>query len=160
MIRRDRINWVDAWPHRWFGWWREEHGRRSGYPSIYTFVREKGFAYAEKEKIVEYLSTAYAYAATTWQGCLITGRGPLSTLCYRTDGKWHWPDDLAYYVDKQRVCLPTKMLAEMEKNGFKPPEVGISCVGSLDWPRHKKYMGEHFAARYPAEATTATDRRE
>ena len=42
--------------------------------------------------------------------------GPLEV---RTDGRWLWPADLAYYVERYAVDLPTEFLAWMSSNAWQ-----------------------------------------
>ena len=42
--------------------------------------------------------------------------GPLEV---RTDGRWMWPGDLAYYVERYSVGLPTEFLAWMRSKAWE-----------------------------------------
>lgn len=48
--------------------------------------------------------------------------GPLILL---TDGKYVWPSDLAYYLERYRVELPNDFLCHMRDNNWKIPPVDI-----------------------------------
>ncbi|WP_253191439.1 hypothetical protein [Streptomyces sp. M1013] len=40
-----------------------------------------------------------------------------------TDGAWLWRDDLAYYVAKYHLVLPSDFVARARELGHRPPEV-------------------------------------
>ncbi|BEU70315.1 hypothetical protein ACI2S3_24955 [Ralstonia nicotianae] len=51
--------------------------------------------------------------------------GPLALL---TDGKFLWPSDLAYYVERHRVELPQEFLEYMAMNSWKVSAVDVSIL--------------------------------
>lgn len=51
--------------------------------------------------------------------------GPLALL---TDGKFLWPSDLVYYVERHWVELPQEFLEYMAVNSWKVPAVDVSVL--------------------------------
>lgn len=51
--------------------------------------------------------------------------GPLALL---TDGKFLWPSDLAFYLRRYKVAIPSDFLMNMEINGWRAPSVDISTL--------------------------------
>lgn len=41
----------------------------------------------------------------------------------RTDGRWVWTEDVAYYVERYRMMIPTDFLDVMRRNEWRSPVV-------------------------------------
>jgi hypothetical protein len=125
-----------AWPHKWFGTWREQDPRFADFPSVYDWV-QPGVQIGERE--LEYLANAPVLAATSWMAlpCVICGYGE-GSLCSRTDGTWHWMDDLPHYIREHSLALPEELLAHMRAVDFRLPtfttEELMAIVRKLERP--------------------------
>jgi hypothetical protein len=130
------MNNTENWNHKWFGVWMETAPVYGKCPSINDFIEKTSIDYQDKEQIAVYLETAQVVATTSRLRfpCVLTGKKFSGSLSYRTDGKWLWPDDLAYYVREHHVRLPDKMVETIRHNEFKPPSVTEDMVRNLEWP--------------------------
>lgn len=67
--------------------------------------------YPHKSEIVQYLKSAFPFAAKPQ--CLVDvfsgERIPMESL-EMTDGKYRWPSELLYYVEKYNLSLPTEFV--------------------------------------------------
>ena len=52
----------------------------------------------------------------------------IGSLGLLTDGVWVWPSDLAYYVEKYRVDLPSEFIFHMENNGWEIGSVDLKSI--------------------------------
>lgn len=99
------------------GFFRElPHGDRSG-PSLREANGRLGH---EARDVVSYLRGGGVVAttgqvATDWFDANQKS-GPLEV---RTDGRWAWPGDLAFYVERYAVELPAEFVAWMLANDWK-----------------------------------------
>lgn len=111
------------------GFFRElKHGRADG-PSLREAMRDKG-------KPGESRIAAYLRAAPI----LLHALGPVTDvlapkgdyICapnIHTDGAYAWPEDLAYYVERYHVALPTEFLAHLAAAKWKAPaDVDTSTI--------------------------------
>lgn len=115
------------------GFFRElRHGHDNG-PSLIEAVGVEGAASAEEARIVSYLQSATTLAATTAKvGDFINPEvGEIATASIRTDGRWAWPDDLAYYISTYHVDLPPEMLENLRENSFEAPAVPAARLSEI-----------------------------
>lgn len=52
----------------------------------------------------------------------------IGSLSLLTDGKFVWPSDLAYYLEKYRVELPNDFFNHMKRNDWRIPPVDIAAL--------------------------------
>lgn len=125
---------LDAWPHKWFGFWREHGAAYRNCPSIHDFVFPEIVASYDKKRLREYLMGAYVVVATSRIGfpSPFTGKTTGGSICCRTDGEWTWFDDLPDYIELHHVALPTAFLERIKSYGYLPPEVDPAVVPSLE----------------------------
>lgn len=124
-----------AWPHRWFGCWREFGRGFMRCPSIVDFVDE-GWQHPRRADLVRYLTRAPSIAVTS-RLAIPWARGDgddRSAVSYRSDGVWLWLDDLDYYVAEQAVRLPDAFVAHIEQSGYRTRRRLRVDPATLDWP--------------------------
>jgi hypothetical protein len=103
------------------GFFRElRHGDPDG-PSLEMARSQLGLS--ERSRIALYLRGGGVVATTgTLVGDYFDRRASgVATAEVRTDGIWVWPADLAFYVEKYGVGLPSEFLQHMEGQEFEPP---------------------------------------
>ncbi|MDO3617322.1 hypothetical protein Q3O97_15835 [Ralstonia pseudosolanacearum] len=88
------------------------------------------FVGGDIEKVLAYLRAGnpFVVAPGISMDYLSGGKCIIGSLALLTDGKFVWPSDLAYYVDKYRVGLPPEFLMHMEASDWKVPMVDISSL--------------------------------
>ena len=101
------------------GFFREMPFAEPADPSIKDFVN---FANTQKEQICAYLLSGIpvvicpSVEVDIINPDLISGTGS-----FLTDGKWTWPECLAYYVKKYDIRIDDDFLATMEENNWTIP---------------------------------------
>jgi hypothetical protein len=128
---------LEDWPHRWFGVWSEFGKAYAKCPSATSFVAPEINRTYRKTELRAYLTSAQAVAASSrWNfPNPFTGERRSGSLCFRTDGKWLWLDDLADYVDDHALAIPSSWLAEIEARNYAPPKsVAADLLAALEWP--------------------------
>ena len=60
--------------------------------------------------------------------CLSEDREIIGTLALLTDGKFIWPSDLAFYVERYRVGLPDAFLSHMREHDWRVSTVDLSVL--------------------------------
>jgi hypothetical protein len=131
---------LERWKHRWFGVWREYGPGYEACPSARDFVFPEITRTYDKRRLKEYLTNAHVIASTSRSRfpCPFTGRRTTGSISFRTDGHWLWLDDLADYVDRFDIAIPSEFLENIEKNGFTPPVVLEDVTQKLEWPPVKR----------------------
>jgi hypothetical protein len=83
--------------------------------------------------IVRYLRQGHAMATSPIlvEDALDPERPPIGTLQILTDGKWEWPSDLAYYVDRYHVRLPDDFVEHMASQEWQPPPLSEAELMNL-----------------------------
>lgn len=124
------------WDHRWFGIWKESGQQYSLCPSVYNFINLEINKRYDIEKLVGYLDTGHEVATTSRLNfpCIISGRKFDGPLTCRTDGVWLWWDDLSHYIKEHGLYIPSKMLENIEFNGYRVPPIEGLDIRTLDWP--------------------------
>jgi hypothetical protein len=127
---------LENWNHEWFGVWMESGAAHEKCPSIRDFIDKQSPDYHDKDQLAKYLETAQVVATTSRLRfpCVLTGKKFVGSLSYRTNGKWLWPDDLAYYVREHHVRLPTKMVEAIRQSAYKTPVVSDETISNLERP--------------------------
>ncbi|HEX6872778.1 MAG TPA: hypothetical protein VF163_16905 [Micromonosporaceae bacterium] len=77
--------------------------------------RERVAAYLERGRLV-------LRAAGQMADPLVAGGPPVVPLHYRTDGRWVWPQALAYYLRQRGMAPELELLCRIEASGGLPPE--------------------------------------
>lgn len=109
------------------GYFRElRHGMPSG-PVLVDAVNKGDFR-GDKQALLEYLRSGLVYAASPGIGIdvLDPSGGVSGSIHALTDGRWIWPADLAFYVEKYDVALPEQFLEDLRSRRWMPPKEG-SC---------------------------------
>ena len=111
------------WPHAWYGFWHEYGPDFAHYPSALACVDPARTARYDLPRLLAYLRSGHPLLATSRASfpSPFTGHRAGGSLCYVTDGRWYWPDDLADYVAEHQVALPDAWYAEIEAHGFRMP---------------------------------------
>ena len=128
---------LDDWNHRWFGMWQEYGPAYANCPSARNFVFPEIVARYDKLRLRQYLTTAQEIAATSRSSfpCPFTGKRIPGSITFRTDGEWHWPDDLPDYIDRFDLAIPTAFLRAIEARNYVPPApVGPDTIARLERP--------------------------
>lgn len=114
---------IDNWPFYWFGIWKEYGEGYEHYPSIQDFVDANTNHKYDKNNIISYLKSGKIIMCTSLfqRSNPITGEKKTKTVCYRTDGKRVWLDDIIDLIENDNLCLPHSWLQEMIENNFSPP---------------------------------------
>lgn len=104
------------------GFYREFSYGDQNDPSITDAIRET--TDYEKENVVNYLRSAplLSVAPGLSRDVIDPLHPVIGTLSIRTDGIWEWPEDLAYYIEKYDLFLPTEFIEHMVYKGFIPPD--------------------------------------
>lgn len=116
---------------RLVGFFRElRHGMRTG-PSLADSVRSQ--AAEDEEKMVRYLKLSPTFAASgpLVDDVLDSSNKEIAPLETATDGQWMWPRDLAYYVERYHVELPTEFVNHMRGRDWQPPELSRDYLAEL-----------------------------
>lgn len=88
--------------------------------SLRESVRE--FADYPKEQVVRYLRTAPVATGFSWaltHDILDSNRPIIGRFLLHSDGVWAWLDDLAHYVARYNVVLPTEFLLHLEQVNYQ-----------------------------------------
>lgn len=114
------------------GYFREfRHGMENG-PSIHEATQRGNYG-GEKSLLVSYLKAGTIYVASPGIGTDVLDEephvsGPIHSL---TDGRWMWPADLSYYVEKYNVALPIEFLMDLRRHNWthpKPEDIDLSSL--------------------------------
>ncbi|MFF0591063.1 hypothetical protein ACFYWD_34415 [Streptomyces sp. NPDC003781] len=84
---------------------------------------------ADEHRLVEYLRRGSGiWSEMGAQADVLDPGGPVlvGAGSLLTDGVWLWRDDLAYYVAKYHLVLPSDFVARARELGHRPPEVPAS----------------------------------
>lgn len=90
-------------------------------PSITADI--SNFSQEHEEKVVAYLRNGICIGA---RGCYVddvldpSSRVPLVAHTY-TDGTYYWRLDIAHYVEKYHLRLPSDFISHMASMNWKPP---------------------------------------
>lgn len=123
---------AETWPHRWFGYWREDGTEFFDCPNVFDWL-EPGWADdVLLADIASYLDSSPYVAATSSEPCVLCKRRQGASLVYRTDGLWYWPDTLSHYVTHHQVRLPNSFCARI---------LGLRSVPAEDlWDNEKEFV--------------------
>jgi hypothetical protein len=103
------------------GFFRELGFVDSDSPSICLLAKNEP---AEDEsQIINYLRSGVMFIVSPGMvKDVLCAEGPvIGTPSIRTDGAWAWRDDLAHYVERYHVQLPSDFLSHVEARNFTPP---------------------------------------
>lgn len=128
---------LDDWNHKWFGMWQEYGPAWANCPSARSFVFPEVVADYDKIRLRHYLTTAQEIASTSRSSlpCPFTGDRIPGSLTFRTDGEWHWPDDLPDYIERFDVAIPTAWLRAIEARNYVPPRpIEQDAIEKLERP--------------------------
>jgi hypothetical protein len=80
-------------------------------------------AHANEQKVIRYLENGPNYSAMgkVVRDVLDPGNGAMLFPGTNTDGLFLWPLELAYYVRKYHVRLPSAFLERMASRDWQPP---------------------------------------
>ena len=134
-MKKDNNISIDLWSSKWFGIWREYGDSYKNYPSVNEFIFPEIVKKYELKKLLNYLRNCQVISATSREHFPdpVTGEIIYGSICYRTDGKWLWLDDLPDYIEKHSVAIPKEFLKNIEDNGYIPLEWS-GDFKNLDWP--------------------------
>ncbi|KAB2918214.1 MAG: hypothetical protein F9K23_03465 [Bacteroidetes bacterium] len=109
------------WPFDWFGLWKEHDEGFENYPSVHEFVDRSINSKYNKTSILSYLKSGEVMMCTSAFQFPnpITGKRASKTVCYRTDGKRIWFDDIIELIENNDLCLPNSWLQEMMENNYR-----------------------------------------
>lgn len=88
-----------------------------------------------KSRVIKYLREAPVFQQYLGDDCDDLGMSPPPPKDYtsRTDGRWAWPGNLWYFVERLDLPLPQEFLSDMTARGFSPPanldDLGLIGVG-------------------------------
>ncbi|MGH7611090.1 MAG: hypothetical protein ACREN4_03640 [Candidatus Dormibacteria bacterium] len=54
----------------------------------------------------------------------------LGPLMVQSDGEWAWPSDIAYFVEKYQVGMPSEFIEHAERSGWSARELDDQAVES------------------------------
>jgi hypothetical protein len=88
------------------------------------------FSGADVERVVTYLKSGVVFivAPGVSMDHFSNGQEVIGPLTLLTDGKFLWPSDLAFYLQRYKIAIPSDLLRHMETNGWKIPSVDISIL--------------------------------
>jgi len=88
------------------------------------------FSGADVDHVIAYLKSGATFIVSPGvsRDHLSNDHEVIGTLVLLTDGKFLWSSDLAFYVQRYRVSIPSLFLAHMEINGWRMPSVDISTL--------------------------------
>lgn len=122
-----------AWPHKWFGCWREDGEGYEKCPSITSWPTGKP-PDEEVATVVASLAQGQVVCVsqTLGRSCHLCKHEFEPSLSWLSDGVWLWPEDLVHYYQDHYLSLPEdlrkRLLAYDVDN---PPHVDSKA---LDWP--------------------------
>ena len=102
------------------GFFREmPHGEEND-PSIKDWIFLPNYG-DEKAQIIDYLHSGKILITCcgTCNDIVKPENGIAGVASFLTDGKWVWPGDLVYYVEKYNLKLDPVFLDDMKKNHWK-----------------------------------------
>jgi hypothetical protein len=111
-------------PLRTVGFFREMEDASGDEPSLADAVG--GLDPEIKERVAHYLrggAVLLAYFNLS-EDVLDDARLPIGPAEIRTDGEWVWPSDLAYYVERYGVGLPSEFVGHLAEKRWEPPAEG------------------------------------
>ena len=81
-------------------------------------------------EILSYLKAGIplAVAPGISRDCISSSHEVIGSLSLLTDGIFVWPSDLAYYVEKYKVDVPSSFCSHMKENNWKIAPVDISIL--------------------------------
>lgn len=109
------------------GFFREMlHGEATD-PSIKEYINKLTCNSEEKSKIIDYLHDGILLTACcgTSDDIIHPENGVAGVPSFYTDGKWVWPGDLVYYVNRYNLALDLVFLEDMRANQWKVPKKSI-----------------------------------
>ena len=101
------------------GYFREmPHGDNRD-PSIWDFIEKNDKD--KVDKVCKYLESGIEIitCAGTVDDVIDPSKGVAGIPSVLTDGTWHWPGDLAYYVKNYNLGLSYEFIETMERNDWK-----------------------------------------
>jgi hypothetical protein len=114
------------------GFFRElRHGQPDG-PSL---ASAKGMLQdPERARIADYLAsgTVLATSGRMVDDFFDRGNSKVATLDIRTDGRYVWPGDLAYYVSRYSVELPAAFREHMRQTNYIPRQLEHAELSELE----------------------------
>lgn len=89
-------------------------------PSILGYIEKAQYG-SDKSKILQYLrsGTVIVYCCGTCNDVIHPENGIAGVPSFYTDGRWVWPGDLHYYVDKYDLLLPVEFTEDMKNNNWE-----------------------------------------
>ncbi|MET2523851.1 hypothetical protein [Ralstonia pseudosolanacearum] len=83
-----------------------------------------------QEDVLSYLKSGVSFlvAPSLSRDVISSELEIIGSLALLTDGKFLWPSDLAYYVERHRVELPQEFFEYMAVNSWKVPAVDVSVL--------------------------------
>src|SRR3954468_21122957 len=87
-----------------------------------------------RDHVARYLANGSVLATTGERvfDVLQAEREEVGTLALQTDGRWVWPADLAYYVTKYNVVLPTAFVDWARAAEWVPPQLSVDELTNVE----------------------------
>jgi hypothetical protein len=99
-------------------------------PSIHELVNAPS---PEKTSILAYLQAGSVIGYEGWDNRdVMDTRIQLPFRRMQSDGRYTWPDDLAYYVERYDVRLPDSFIAHAKSLGWKPPIIDSDAIATAE----------------------------
>ena len=102
------------------GYYKEMPHAEGTDPSLKDYINKK---IRNKKKICNYLRSGITLVACggVVEDVLFPENGVVGPPDAMTDGKWLWPGDLAYYVERYNLQLDSGFVEHMEKQNWIVP---------------------------------------
>lgn len=85
----------------------------------------------QKREVMKYLVSGAIVLAT--DACLVDNLDPkkpkVVPVGYLTDGKYIWPNEMIYYLDRYDILPPKWFLDHISENGFRVPDSAKDTTG-------------------------------
>lgn len=93
-------------------------------PSIKDYIGKAQYG-EDKTKILQYLQSGsiIVYCCGTCDDVINPENGIAGVPSFFTDGKWVWPGDLIYYVDRYNLLLPSEFVEDMKNNNWEKQQI-------------------------------------
>lgn len=122
------------WPHRWFGFWKEDGPEYRACPSLSQWPSE-ALAQNEMARILTFLRGGAVVCVTQVgvRNCVLCGRRLSGSRECLSDGLWLWPGELAHYLEEHGVAVPLPLRKHIELSPAPDANRQVDPA-QLEWP--------------------------
>ena len=80
----------------------------------------------DKETLLAYMNSAEKILHAKWliPDAYRVGAEKIA-LCFRSDGKWLWSDEVSTYIDRYDLAVPINFLSHVKESKGSPPRLSV-----------------------------------